>query len=102
MQGGAGEWFRPFALTVAASVLVSLYISFTLDPMLSAYWGDPVGYAHQPKRGLSKALRSFNVWFDHQADRYSRVIVWALHHRKWMAVIAVASFVGALALQFTI
>ena len=46
MGGGAGEWFRPFAVTVVSSVLVSLFISFTLDPMLSAYWGDPPGYAH--------------------------------------------------------
>ena len=53
MGGGAGEWFRPFALTVATSVLVSLFISFTLDPMLSAYWGDPVGYQHQEKKGIS-------------------------------------------------
>ncbi|MGZ5100851.1 MAG: efflux RND transporter permease subunit [Usitatibacter sp.] len=102
MGGGAGEWFRPFALTVATSVLVSLYISFTLDPMLSAYWGDPVGYARQEKRGVSKWLRKFNVWFDHQADRYGNVIAWALHHRKWMTVIAVVSFVTALALQFTV
>ncbi len=41
MPGMAGQWFRPFALTVASSVMVSLFISFTLDPMLSAYWGDP-------------------------------------------------------------
>ena len=102
MGGGAGEWFRPFALTVATSVLVSLYISFTLDPMLSAYWGDPVGYAKQEKRGLGKWFQRFNVWFDHQADRYGNVIAWALHHRKWMTAIAVASFVGALALQFTV
>jgi HAE1 family hydrophobic/amphiphilic exporter-1 len=100
MGGGAGEWFRPFALTVATSVLVSLYISFTLDPMLSAYWGDPVGYAHQPDRSrLSKLLGRFNAWFDHQSDRYGNLIAWALHHRKWMTAIAVASFVGALALQ---
>src|SRR4051812_25549678 len=84
MGGGAGEWFRPFALTVAASVLVSLFISFTLDPMLSAYWGDPVGYAHEEKRGFSRWLKKFNTWFDHQADRYGNVIAWALHHRKWM------------------
>ena len=56
MGGGAGEWFRPFALTVAASVLVSLFISFTLDPMLSAYWGDPVGYRTRRRRGISKWL----------------------------------------------
>ncbi|MEO7761000.1 MAG: efflux RND transporter permease subunit, partial [Casimicrobiaceae bacterium] len=102
MGGGAGEWFRPFALTVAASVLVSLYISFTLDPMLSAYWGDPVGYAHQEKRGLSRVLQKFNRWFDLQANRYGNVIAWALHHRRWMTLIAVLSLVGALALQFTI
>ncbi|MEO5568907.1 MAG: efflux RND transporter permease subunit, partial [Gemmatimonadaceae bacterium] len=102
MGGGAGEWFRPFALTVASSVLVSLFIPFTLDPMLSAYWGDPVGYAHQEKRGLSKILSRFNRWFDHQADRYGNVIAWALHHRRWMALMAVLTFVGALALQFTI
>jgi hydrophobe/amphiphile efflux-1 (HAE1) family protein len=102
MGGGAGEWFRPFAVTVAASVLVSLYISFTLDPMLSAYWGDPPGYSKQEKRGVSKVLKRFNEWFDHQADRYGNVIAWALHHRKWMTAIALATFVGAIVLQLTI
>ncbi len=102
MGGGAGEWFRPFALTVATSVMVSLFISFTLDPMLSAYWGDPVGYKDQEKKGIGRWLRRFNVWFDHQADRYGNVIAWALHHRRWMTAIAVASFAGALALQATI
>ncbi|MBL8327224.1 MAG: efflux RND transporter permease subunit [Rubrivivax sp.] len=99
MSGVSGEWFRPFGLTVVASVLVSLLISFTLDPMLSAYWGDPPEQLRAPKRGLSRALERFNAWFDHQADRYGRIIGWALHHRRWMAVFAVASLVAALALQ---
>lgn len=99
MQGIAGEWFRPFALTVACSVIVSLGISFTLDPMLSAYWGDPPGHHHAPRRGIEKYLAKFNVWFDRQANRYGHVIAWALHHRRWMAIIAVASFAGALVLH---
>jgi len=99
MPGVSGEWFRPFALTVASSVLVSLFISFTLDPMLSAYWGDPVGHHLAPKRGLSLWLSRFNVWFDHQADRYGNVIAWALHHRRWMSVLAGLSLVGALGLH---
>ncbi len=102
MGGGAGEWFRPFALTVATSVLVSLFISFTLDPMLSAYWGDPVGYAQQEKKGVSRVLAKFNAWFDHQADRYGNVIAWALHHRKWMALIAALSLALAVVLQATV
>jgi hydrophobe/amphiphile efflux-1 (HAE1) family protein len=100
MPGVAGEWFRPFALTVTCSVMVSLFISFTLDPMLSAYWGDPPGYHHAPKTGLSRYLQRFNEWFDHQADRYGRLIAWALHHRRWMAIIAFASLVAALFIQF--
>ena len=102
MPGVSGEWFRPFALTVTCSVLVSLAISFTLDPMLSAYWGDPADHHTAPKTGLSKKLQVFNDWFDHQADRYGNVIAWALHHRTWMAVIAVLSFIGAIVLQATV
>jgi HAE1 family hydrophobic/amphiphilic exporter-1 len=99
MPGVSGEWFRPFGLTVVASVLVSLFISFTLDPMLSAYWGDPPGHAQRPRRGVSRLLERFNHWFDHQADRYGRLIAWALHHRRWMTAFAVASFVVAIVLQ---
>ena len=102
MGGMPGEWFRPFALTVTCSVAVSLFISFTLDPMLSAYWGDPPDHHSAPKKGIGKVLDKFNHWFDHQADRYGKVIAWALHHRRWMAVIAVATFVGALFLQGTL
>lgn len=102
MAGTAGEWFRPFALTVASSVLVSLFISFTLDPMLSAHWGDPVGYAHQPKKGISLRLSRFNQWFDHQADRYGNVISWALYHRRYMTAIAAGSLAAAIALQVTV
>jgi hydrophobe/amphiphile efflux-1 (HAE1) family protein len=102
MPGISGEWFRPFALTVTCSVAVSLFISFTLDPMLSAFWGDPPEYHSAPKKGIGKVLDKFNHWFDHQADRYGKVIAWALHHRRWMAVIAFSTFVGALALQGTL
>ena len=99
MPGVSGEWFRPFGLTVVASVLVSLFISFTLDPMLSAYWGDPPGHHQAPRRGISALLQRFNAWFDHQCDRYGRVIAWALHHRRWMAVFAVSSLAAAIGLQ---
>ncbi len=99
MPGVSGEWFRPFALTVVASVMVSLLISFTLDPMLSAYWGDPPGYHLKEQRGIGRLLQRFNQWFDHQADRYGNVIAWALHHRKWMALFAVGSLVAAVAIQ---
>ncbi len=100
MGSGPGQWFKPFALTVVASVIVSLLISFTLDPMLSAYWGDPPGYHHAEKKGISLWLQRFNTWFDHQADRYGNVIAWALKHRLLMALFAVVTLQVSCAAQF--
>ncbi|MBH9553840.1 efflux RND transporter permease subunit [Inhella gelatinilytica] len=99
MGSGPGQWFKPFALTVVASVLVSLLISFTLDPMLSAYWGDPPGYHEAPKKGISALLQRFNHWFDHQADRYGKVIAWALKHRLLMSLIAVTTLQASCGAQ---
>ncbi|MEJ0086888.1 MAG: efflux RND transporter permease subunit [Pseudomonadota bacterium] len=101
MGGGAGEWFRPFAVTVVSSVLVSLFISFTLDPMLSAYWGDPPGHGTAERRGLGKVFARFNTWFDHQANRYGKVIEWALHHRRYMTWGAFALLVAFMGFQLT-
>jgi HAE1 family hydrophobic/amphiphilic exporter-1 len=102
MSGFAGEWFKPFALTIAAAVLVSLFVSFSLDPMLSAYWPDPQIEAHERRNPIARALDRFNLWFDRQAQRYRKGIAWALDHRKTMIALAVASFAGAIALQVLI
>ena len=99
LDGITGQWFKPFGLTVACSVLVSLFISFTLDPMMSAYWHDPDHDKHAKRRGLGKLLQRFNIWFDHQAERYSKLIGWALKHRKSMWILAFGSFFGAIYLQ---
>ncbi len=97
MGGIAQQWFAPFALTIACSVLVSLFVSFSLDPMLSAYWPDP--HVEMSKRSfISRGLNQFNLWFDRQANNYKRVIGWALRHRLAMVTLALASFVGAIAM----
>jgi HAE1 family hydrophobic/amphiphilic exporter-1 len=97
MGGIAGQWFAPFALTIAASVLVSLFVSFSLDPMLSAYWPDP-HMKMEERSFISRMLGRFNTWFDRQAEGYKGVIAWALDHRLAMVALAIAAFVGALAL----
>jgi HAE1 family hydrophobic/amphiphilic exporter-1 len=102
MSGFAGQWFKPFALTIAAAVLVSLFVSFSLDPMLSAYWPDPQIESHERQNPIARALDRFNKWFDRQANRYRAGIGWALDHRKTMIALAVASFIAAVALQVTV
>jgi HAE1 family hydrophobic/amphiphilic exporter-1 len=96
LGGIAGQWFKPFGLTIVCSVLVSLFVSFSLDPMLSAYWPDP----HLPMERrplISRLLGRFNHWFDRRAEQYKGVIAWALDHRFAMVFLALATFVGALA-----
>jgi HAE1 family hydrophobic/amphiphilic exporter-1 len=97
LGGIAEQWMAPFALTIAFSVLVSLFVSFSLDPMLSAYWPDP-DTPMAERWWLSRMLGRFNDWFNRQADRYKRVISWALRHRIAMAALALATFFGALAM----
>ena len=91
MPGVGGQWFKPFALTIACSVLVSLFVSFSLDPMLSAYWPDPHQEEHEKAR-ITRVLDRFNAWFNRQAERYKGVIAWALDHRTAMVVMAVGIF----------
>src|SRR5262249_55089906 len=38
MSGMAGQWFRQFGLVIASATLLSLFVSFTLTPMLASRW----------------------------------------------------------------
>lgn len=104
MPGIAGQWFKPFALTIASSVLVSLFVSFSLDPMLSAYWPDPHGdpakmsWFDRALAPVTRVLDRFNRWFDRQSERYRRVIGWALDHPIIILAIGAVVFFGALAM----
>ena len=97
MKGIVGRFFFQFGLTVAFAVLVSLLVSFTLDPMLSSRWHDPAILAKGKRSGLARLLEKFNVWFDRASDGYRRMIGWALDHRKSVLGIALAAFVGGIA-----
>jgi hydrophobic/amphiphilic exporter-1 (mainly G- bacteria), HAE1 family len=105
MKGIVGRFFFQFGLTVAWAVLVSLLVSFTLTPMLSAWWGvDPhkaagEGGGHGARGNpVTRGIARFNDWFDRQAAKYRRVISWALRHRKSTMAIAAGSLFGAFAL----
>ncbi|HTE51454.1 MAG TPA: efflux RND transporter permease subunit [Kofleriaceae bacterium] len=100
MGGIAQQWLGPFALTIAASVAVSLFVSFSLDPMLSAAWPDPELEADN-RNWVSRRFVRFNHWLERQTERYRHIIGWALRHRIAMVALAIAAFVGALALPAT-
>ena len=95
MSGMVGKFMQSFGLTMAFAVLVSLFVSFTLTPMMSAYWLKP-----QPKgaHGDSK----HNKLFDPLDRGYTRMLDWAMGHRGLVAIGAVLVLLSSVPLfRFT-
>ncbi len=57
MGGIIGKFFHEFGLTIVAAVLISMFVSFTLDPMLSSIWHDPSIEAHGKRHAPRDLLR---------------------------------------------
>ena len=101
MQGIIGKFFHEFGLTIVAAVMISMFVSFTLDPMLSSVWHDPSIHAHGQRAGPPVTLYERTIgrvtgWFDHASDRladgYQRLLGWSLAHKPLTLLIAVAIF----------
>ena len=97
MKGIVGRFFYEFGITVAFAVLVSLFVSFTLDPMLSSRWYDPA-IASGRRRGLGQLLEVFDRQFERLHGVYERSIGFSLRHRFSVLSIAFVLFVAALAM----
>jgi hydrophobic/amphiphilic exporter-1 (mainly G- bacteria), HAE1 family len=95
MSGIVGKFFYPFGITVAVAVLVSLFVSFTLDPMLSAVWRDPPEGARR-LRVIGPVLRRFEGWVESWHSLYGQLMSLALSHRKITLGIAALTFVAAI------
>lgn len=105
MGGIVGKFFFPFGIVVAFAVAVSLFVSFTLDPMLSAVWPDPEheksadGHVHyQGRNPIMRAVEAFGRMLDRSEVLYKGAIEWALEHRKTVMVAGFGSWVLAMVL----
>ena len=104
MGGIIGKFFHEFGLTIVAAVLISMFVSFTLDPMLSSIWHDPTIHAHG-EHGTSNAFYDRTIgpvtaWFERSTDRlialYQRILRWSLHHKRATVALAVGTFVVSI------
>ena len=104
MGGIIGKFFHEFGLTIVAAVLISMFVSFTLDPMLSSIWEDPSIAEHQkggPPRGwYEKTIGRVTGWFDtateQMAQGYQGILRWSLVHKLATLGIALAIFVTSI------
>jgi len=104
MGGIIGKFFHEFGITIVAAVLISMFVSFTLDPMLSSVWHDPSieshGKGHAPVGWYDKTIGRVTGLFDRGtdalADGYQSILRWALVHKLATVLIAVGIFVGSI------
>jgi HAE1 family hydrophobic/amphiphilic exporter-1 len=99
MGGIIGRFFHQFGLTVVAAVLISMFVSFTLDPMLSSIWHDPQAEGKFSSGPLGKLLAWFHGFMGRLAVRYEKLLAWSLAHRKTVVAIAAASFLASFPLM---
>ncbi|MDH4465963.1 MAG: efflux RND transporter permease subunit [Acidovorax sp.] len=102
MGGIIGKFFHEFGITIVAAVMISMFVSFTLDPMLSSIWHDPSIHGHgQGPRGTpvsfyDKTIGRVTGWFDRATDRlaegYQSILRWSLVHKLTTMLIALGIF----------
>ncbi|WP_372827834.1 efflux RND transporter permease subunit [Polaromonas sp.] len=104
MGGIIGKFFHEFGITIVAAVLISMFVSFTLDPMLSSIWHDPSiethGKHHAPVTFYDKTIGRVTAWFDRATDSlaetYQRILRWSLVHKLATVGLAVVIFITSI------
>jgi len=100
MEGIIGKFFHEFGITIVAAVMISMFVSFTLDPMLSSIWHDPSieahGKHHTPVTWYDKTIGRVTHWFDQSTERlaeaYQTILAWSLAHKRKTVLLAVGIF----------
>jgi hydrophobic/amphiphilic exporter-1 (mainly G- bacteria), HAE1 family len=101
MGGIIGKFFHEFGITIVAAVLISMFVSFTLDPMMSSIWHDPSiaqhGQPYAPTTWYDKTIGRVTHWFEKATDRlidaYQGILRWSLKFKKATLLIATSIFV---------
>ncbi len=101
MGGIIGKFFHEFGITIVAAVLISMFVSFTLDPMLSSIWHDP-SIAEHGRHGprvtfYDRTIGRVTGWFDHATEllieTYQGILRWALVHKLKTLFTALVIFI---------
>ncbi|KTR05742.1 nodulation protein NolG [Aureimonas ureilytica] len=98
MGGIIGRFFLQFGVTVSVAVLISLFVSFTLDPMLSSVWYDPHAHPGAKRGPVGRLVARFDRGFERLSGGYARVIRWSFRHRILTVFATLAIFVASLML----
>jgi multidrug efflux pump subunit AcrB len=95
MGGIIGKFFFQFGIAVTVAVMVSLFVSFTLDPMLSAVWHDPPSFINKVKP-IKWLLDRQTAMMDWLHLKYDKILRWTFrpeYRLLWVPKITLIDFV---------
>ncbi|MHB9093906.1 MAG: efflux RND transporter permease subunit [Eubacteriales bacterium] len=112
MQGMIGQFFRQFGLTVVFATLFSLFVSFTLTPMLASKLfrkdngnggsGSAIPHDETTASGRKSLMgllwKRTAPWGKKVKDHYISLLQWSLGHRKTVLVTVIVLFLASLTL----
>jgi HAE1 family hydrophobic/amphiphilic exporter-1 len=88
VEGMVGQFFRQFGITISAAVIISTFVAFTLDPMLSSRFAVS---AAQKKHTFAWLERPFE-WVHSQMDlTYRALLAWSLRNKLIVGALAIGS-----------
>ena len=92
MSGIVGRFLNSFGMTMACAIAVSLFVSFSLPPMLCSRWlrssgGQSHGHGHAAESAGEGGSKG--GWFGWLEDSYAVLLHWSIRH-WWVVVIASA------------
>ncbi len=97
MGGIVGQFFRPLGIGYAVAVMVSLFVSFTVTPMLASRWYRKGEDWEHPKGWFA---RGFENMFNRFSNAYRKAVAFSLRHRWYFfgggfaILIALFTFIG--------
>jgi HAE1 family hydrophobic/amphiphilic exporter-1 len=95
MSSISGRFLYQFGITAAVAVLVSLLVSFTLTPMMSARLLGTGASAPLDPTGAPRSRAGFYRWID---GGYGRALAFSLRHRGAVAMLSVGVMLSAVPL----
>jgi hydrophobe/amphiphile efflux-1 (HAE1) family protein len=94
IPGLVGRFFYQFGITISVAVLVSLFVAFSLTPMLSSRWLHEQDEELTPQGNiLRQGLYYFNHFFKILSEKYQNAISWSLSHRKTIIMMSMFIFI---------
>ena len=96
VDGLIADILRQFSLVVVVSTLMSLFVCFTLTPLLVSRFGK---LTHPNKKRLGGRII---LWVESRINRliesYTGLLKWSLSHKRWVLITTIALLIGSFSL----